>query len=72
MFQFEAIDKHPPVVQLDVHLQNHHAVYFKENQQGCATRQAKPEPKITEWFSANCKWPGASHIRYLDFPCYYI
>lgn len=71
LFQFEIIDKHPPVVQLDVHLKNHHTVYFKENQQGCATQKSKPGTKLSKLFSASLKWPGPSHVKYSYILCYF-
>lgn len=63
LFQFEIIDKQPTVVGLDVHLENHHTVYFREEQQQQAANRSKPGTKITEWFAANRKWPDDSYIK---------
>lgn len=46
--QLEIIDKNPPAVCLSVHLENHHAVYFREEQLDQATQPANPGTKITE------------------------
>lgn len=71
LFQFEIIDKQPTVVRLDVHLENYHTVYFREERQQQAANRPRPGTKITEWFAANRRWPGAFHIKYAEFPCYF-
>lgn len=59
------------VVWLDAHLENHHTEYLWEGWQGQAANQSRPGTKITEWFAGNRKWPGAVHIKYSNFPCYF-
>lgn len=58
-------------MQLDDFLENRHTVRFQKGREGQAANNSRPCPKINEWFSANRKWPGASHVKYSDFPCYF-
>lgn len=59
-------------MRLDVHLENHHTVYFKEGEQDRAMIRSKPGTTITEWFTANHKWPAAAHIKCHRFPRHFI
>ena len=50
--------------------QDHHTVYFREGQeQAAATRE--DHTKLTAWFEANTRYPGARHIPYVRFPEYF-
>lgn len=69
LFQSVAIDKQLTVVRLDVHLENYHIVYFREERKQKAANRSRASAKNTWWFAANCKWPSASHIKYSGFPC---
>lgn len=71
LFLFEIVDNNPNVV-LDVYLENYHTVYFWESRGGWAAIQSKPSTKTTGWFAANRKWSGATHIKYIDLPCYFV
>lgn len=71
LLRFEIIDKNTPLVILDVHLRNHHSVYFRKGLDGTAAQQASLSPKVTNWPTTNTKWPGAAHIYFAKFPCYF-
>jgi len=68
---FDIVDRSPPVFRLDVHLEGHHTVYFSEENADVAAARERPGTKMTEWFAANIKYPGARHISYDDFPKYF-
>lgn len=71
LFHFELIDEQLIAVRLDVHLENHHIVFSLEQQQQQAVSRSRPCTKLTEWFAASRKWPGASIIKYCDYPVYF-
>ena len=65
------MERDPPVVRLDVHLEGHHIVYFHEGEPEAAAARSRAGTKLTEWFAANEKYTNARHIRYDDFPRYF-
>lgn len=44
-----------PVVQLNVHLENHYTIYFGEGEEEQAAAQRRAGEKLTEWLQANKK-----------------
>ena len=64
---FTYIDRHPPVVRLDVHLPEQQNVYFQD---GRAVEVAARDPnrtKLLKWFEANQNYPNARHLTYVEF-----
>lgn len=51
--QFQIFDRSPAVVRLDVHLENHYTLYFRERRENQATTQSRPGTKLTKWFAEN-------------------
>lgn len=48
LFYFEIVYPNPPVVRLEMHLQNHHTVYFGEGRQQDTADRPAPCTKLTE------------------------
>lgn len=71
LLSFDIVDRLPPVLRLEVHLENHHTVCFEEGKERAAAAQHRPGTKLTEWFKANEKYPGAQGILYHEFPKYF-
>ncbi len=46
-------------------------MYFREGEELAAALRVS-QTKLTEWFKANNKYPGANHLRYDDFPRLFI
>lgn len=55
LFQFLIIDKQLTVVRPNVHLENYHTVFYREEQQHQATNRSNPGTKVMEWFAASRK-----------------
>lgn len=72
LFKFDITDRALTSVRLDAHLKNHHTVYLCEDQQPSSVRRERPGTRITELIDANKKWPGAPHMKYIDFPIFFI
>ena len=66
--------KHEPSVErLEVHLEGHHIVYYKEGEHENAKTVGKEKStKLIAYFSANQKYPNAGHFCYVDFPKYFL
>ena len=71
LLAYDFVDRNPPVVRLDVHLEGHHTVYFQEDNAEHAANRPRAGTKLTEWFVANQLYPNARHIRYDDFARYF-
>lgn len=71
LFQYYFTDKYHTLVRLGVHLEHHHTVNMKEGQQDRADPRSRLEKKNTDSFNANRKWPGARHIKFSDYSCYF-
>lgn len=58
---------------MEFHLEGHHMVHFEENNETGALASAtqRTGTKLTEWFAANLKYPGAKQFRYDDFEKYF-
>lgn len=65
---FDIVDRRPPVVRLDVHLENYDTLNFGEVEETQAAAQPTARTNLTEWFKANEKNAGAGHMRYVDLP----
>ena len=72
IFKFEIVQNNPHVERLEVHLQDHHTVYFAEGEEKNAVEQGGSlRTKLTAWFLSNIKFPNSNHIRYIDYPRYF-
>lgn len=60
------------MVRLDVYLEKHHIVWFREGEQDRVMIRPTPGRNITEWFTAIWKWPAVAHMKYNDFPRCFI
>lgn len=64
---YDIIKRSPPVMRLDVHVENYHTVYYAEDEAAEAARRQRPGTKITEWVKANTEYPSAQHHLYEEF-----
>ncbi|KAM0879624.1 hypothetical protein ACQ4PT_034106 [Festuca glaucescens] len=73
IYGFELSKNHPPVMQLQLHLENCHMVSFKQGQdiQQVVNRQGVEKSMLTEYFAANKLHEEARGILYRDFPEWY-
>ena len=65
------MDNKPPVVRLEVHTEGQHQVYFREGGEEAAALR-EDGTKLLAWFEANKHFPGAKHLRYWEFPRYFV
>nr|XP_051196713.1 uncharacterized protein LOC127310053 [Lolium perenne] len=73
IYGFELSKNSPPVMQLQLHLENMHMVSFKEGQdiQRVVSREGVEKSMLTEYFEANRLHEEARSILYRDFPEWY-
>lgn len=64
----DLVNRKLDVVRLDVHLQDHHKVHYREQNAKTALERDRPGTKLTKWFVANQQYTLARHIRYDNFP----
>ncbi len=69
LFSFARVEHHPPVEQLEVHLEGKHKVYFEKGNETVAALNSESKPtKLIAYFEANKRFKNAGHIRYAEFP----
>ncbi|KAM0849405.1 hypothetical protein ACQ4PT_053753 [Festuca glaucescens] len=73
IYGFELSKNSPPVMQLQLHLENCHMVSFKQGQdiQQVVNREGVEKSMLTEYFAANRLHEEARGILYRDFPEWY-
>ena len=67
---FDIVNNQPPVVRLEVHLESHYTVFFRQGEERNAVLR-NSTTKLEAWFKANEKYPGARHIGYVYFARYF-
>ena len=67
MFEFQTHGRHPPVVRLAVHEENHHTVIFKEGEEATALEKTT----LTAWMDFNTNHEEARQHTYDRFPVHY-
>ena len=62
--------REPTVERLEVHLEGHHIVYYKEGHENAKTIGKERSTKPLAYFSANEQYQNALQIFCVDFPKY--
>ena len=66
------MENKPSVERLEVHLEGHYIVYYKDGEhENAKTVGREKSTKLIAYFSANQQYPNARHIHYVDFPKYF-
>ncbi len=66
------VEQEPTIERLEIHLEGHHSVYFKEGEYDKAKMMGKEKTtKLLGYFNANREYGNALDIRYVDFPKYF-
>ena len=72
LLSFPMVEHEPFVERLEVNLEGHHIVYYKEGEHENAKTVGKEKStKLLAYFSANRKYPNARQIKYVDFTKYF-
>ncbi len=72
LLSFPMVEHHPPVERLEVHLEDHHTIYFEAGNEHQAALKGEEKPKkLMGWFKANTNFPSPRHIRYTNFPTFF-
>ena len=73
LFKFEIVENNPHVERLEVHLSNHHTLFFRDGEEKNAVERGENHiTKLTAWFKGTSVLPNSNHIRYIDYPRYFI
>lgn len=73
LFSFPIVEHNPTVERLEVHLEGRHTVYFEQGlEKTAAERGSEKATKLMAWFAANEQYANAKHIRYIDYPKYFV
>ena len=67
LLEYQLVYRYPPVIRLDVHLENHHTVYYTPGNEREAAARQRPGTKLTEWMQANEKHQNARHLLYTQY-----
>lgn len=71
IFEMPLTERHPPVVHLQVHLENFQRVYFTEDNAQRVAAEQPPPTTLTSFFSLCANDDFAKDILYCDVPKYY-
>ena len=72
LFSFSMVEHETSFERLEVYLEGHHVVNYKEGEHENAKIVGKEKStKLIVYFTANQKYPNACHIHYVDFPKYF-
>ena len=72
LFSFPMVELEPSVERLEIHLEGHHSVYYKECEHENANGLRKEQStKLTAYFSANQKYKKTKRILCAAFPKYF-
>lgn len=71
MLGFDIVDRDPAIMRLDIHREDHHAVYLEEGRVDDAASRERSGTTLNGWFEANLQYPDAQYPRYVDYSIYF-